>query len=78
MEVGSTALLASFYFSVMTPTVSDKAPLHMDAASRNERLYETLLKMGLYVEPIPDKEGRIYHFIVSVDYAPPRIEQSQG
>ena len=28
-------------------------PEHMDEASRNQRLYETLKGMGLFVEPVP-------------------------
>jgi hypothetical protein len=39
----------------------------MDIASRNARLYETLKGMGLYVDPIPDKDDptRIAYLIVS-------------
>lgn len=38
----------------------------MDKWSRNARLYETLKGMGLYVDPIHSKTGRIDHFIVSI------------
>jgi hypothetical protein len=31
-------------------------PEHMDRWSRNQRLYETLKGMGLYVIPIPDSD----------------------
>jgi|GEM_PF-3133144 len=41
----------------------------MDHLARNERLYKTLLGMGLYVEPIKGKEGGISKFIVSCGFA---------
>jgi hypothetical protein len=50
---------------LVRPSVFDEAPLHMDTASRNERLYETLLKMGLFVEPVKGPSGGISKFIVS-------------
>jgi len=50
---------------LVRPSVFDEPPLHMDTASRNERLYETLLKMGLYVEPVKGPSGGISKFIVS-------------
>jgi hypothetical protein len=39
----------------------------MDLASRNARLYETLKGMGLYVDPIPDRDdpSRIAYLVVS-------------
>ena len=48
-----------------SPSVFDAPPLHMDTLSRNARLYQTLLGMGLYVEPIKGPEGGISKFIVS-------------
>lgn len=44
-------------------------PEHMDRGSRNQRLYETLKGMGLYVVPIPDKDdpSQIVEMIVSAD-----------
>ena len=50
---------------LVRPSVFDEPPLHMDTLSRNERLYKTLLGMGLYVEPIKGSEGGISKFIVS-------------
>jgi hypothetical protein len=46
-------------------SVFDAPPLHMDTASRNARLYKTLLEMGLFVEPVKDSCGGISKFIVS-------------
>ena len=48
-----------------SPSVFDAPPLHMDTASRNARLYQTLLDMGLFVEPMKDSCGGISKFIVS-------------
>jgi len=48
-----------------SPSVFDAPPLHMDTASRNARLYQTLLDMGLFVEPVKDSCGGISKFIVS-------------
>ena len=44
-----------------------RPPEHMDQWSRNERLYETLKGMGLYVVPIPveGNPDRIDHLHVS-------------
>ena len=44
-------------------------PEHMDAWSRNARLYETLKGMGLYVSPIleTDDPSKINRMIVSAD-----------
>lgn len=44
-----------------------RLPEHMDQWTRNERLYETLKGMGLYVVPIPleGDPSRIDHFHVS-------------
>ena len=44
-------------------------PEHMDIASRNARLYETLKGMGLFVVAVPDNDDttRIKHLIVSAD-----------
>jgi hypothetical protein len=46
-------------------SVFAQPPLHMDRDSRNERLYQTLLGMGLFVEPVQGKAGGIAKFIVS-------------
>jgi hypothetical protein len=61
-------------------SVFDKPPLDMDVESRNERLYDTLLKMGLYVSPLKGAMGGIGGFIVScqLPHQPLSIEQSQG
>jgi hypothetical protein len=42
-------------------------PLSMAKWARNERLHETLLKMGLFVQPVFERLGRqrIDYFIVS-------------
>ena len=53
---------------LVRPSVFDEPPLHMDTLSRNERLYKTLLGMGLYVEPIKGSEGGISKFIVSCGF----------
>jgi hypothetical protein len=44
-------------------------PEHMDRWTRNQRLYETLKGMGLFVEavPEPDDNTKIRHLIVSSD-----------
>ena len=44
-------------------------PEHMDRWSRNQRLYETLKGMGLYVSPIPEDHDptKIREMIVSAD-----------
>lgn len=47
----------------MTP---DFQPEHMDRWSRNERLYQTLKGMGLFVSPILDERG-IDSLLVSTD-----------
>jgi len=54
---------------LVRPSIFDEPPLHMDHLARNERLYKTLLGMGLYVEPIKGKEGGISKFIVSCGFA---------
>jgi hypothetical protein len=46
-------------------SVFNSMPLHLDTPARNERVYKTLLDLGLYVLPIPDAVGRIDCFIVS-------------
>jgi hypothetical protein len=46
-------------------SVFDKPPLSMSRQDRNERLYETLLRMELYVVPVPDNNRDIDHFKVS-------------
>jgi hypothetical protein len=45
---------------------------HMDRWSRNERLYETLKSMGLYVSPIPESDDptKIRYMIVAADLPP--------
>lgn len=45
------------------------SPEHMDRWSRNQRLYETLKGMGLYVVPIPEDHdpAKIRHLVVSAD-----------
>jgi len=50
------------------------APLSMDRASRNQRLYDALLALGLYVVPMKSREerGGIEYMIVAT--APPRPE----
>jgi hypothetical protein len=47
----------------------DILPEHMDRWSRNQRLYETLKGMGLYVSPIPEQDDptKIREMIVSAD-----------
>ncbi len=52
----------------------------MDTASRNERVYQTLLGMGLFVEHVAGKEGGIASFIVSTSLPSDQsnIEQLQG
>lgn len=55
---------------LVRPSVFDEPPLHMDHLARNERLYKTLLSMGLYVEPIKGPEGGISKFIVSCGFTP--------
>jgi hypothetical protein len=44
-------------------------PEHMDRWSRNQRLYETLKGMGLYVSPIPEPGDptKIREMIVAAD-----------
>ncbi len=44
-------------------------PEHMDGGSRNQRLYETLKGMGLFVVPIPDENDptQIAQILVSAD-----------
>ena len=44
-------------------------PEHMDRWSRNQRLYETLKGMGLYVSPIPESTDptKIKEMIVAAD-----------
>jgi hypothetical protein len=44
----------------------------MDRWSRNERLYETLKGMGLFVSPIPEPDDptKIRYMIVSADLPP--------
>ena len=50
---------------LVRPSIFDQPPLHMDVESRNERLYDTLLNMGLFVEPVKGPSGGISKFIVS-------------
>ena len=47
-------------------------PEHMDRWARNQRLYETLKGMGLYVVPIPeiDDPSKIAQLVVSADLPP--------
>jgi hypothetical protein len=47
-------------------------PEHMDIWSRNERLYQTLKGMGLFVSPIPDVSDplRIAGMVVSAGLVP--------
>lgn len=47
--------------------ISHDVPLHMDKWERNERIYPTLLSMGLFIEPHYENEERrrIEYFIVS-------------
>ena len=54
-------------------------PDHMDRWSRNQRLYETLKGMGLFVSPIPDARdmSRIDYIYVSVD-APSALLREQA
>lgn len=51
---------------------------HMDVASRNQRLRETLEGMGLFVHPVfaPDRPGEIDHMLVAV--ALPNILQQSA
>lgn len=48
------------------------APEHMDRWTRNQRLYETLKGMGLFVVPIPeaDDPSKISQLLVSADLPP--------
>ncbi|PHR25632.1 MAG: hypothetical protein COA37_02055 [Hoeflea sp.] len=54
-------------------------PEHMDKASRNLRLYETLKGMGLYVDPITDEANpdAIIKMVVSADLPFPQISADQ-
>jgi hypothetical protein len=47
----------------------DVLPEHMDRWSRNQRLYETLKGMGLFVSPIPEPSDptKIKEMIVAAD-----------
>ncbi len=47
-------------------------PEHMDRWSRNQRLYETLKGMGLFVIPIPEPDDptKIKEMIVAADREP--------
>jgi hypothetical protein len=57
--------------------MNQPVPEHMDKWHRNERLYETLKNMGLFVLPLHEKAaGGIDHFIVSTGV--PDIQQDQG
>ncbi len=60
-------------------TETDFAHLHMDADSRNRRLYQWLAEMGLCVFPIsaPDDSNRIDYLMVSADL-PASIRQGVG
>ena len=60
-----------------TDSVFMKPPLHMNKEARNERLFETLLGMGLFVQPIPDGMGHIDCFLVSTGM-PAYVPQAQG
>jgi hypothetical protein len=42
-------------------------PLHMDKWSRNERLYQQLLNMGLFCNPIFNTEGKIEALYVATE-----------
>jgi hypothetical protein len=44
-------------------------PEHLDSQTRNDRLYKTLLSLGLYVEPVfkDDTRSEISYMRVSVD-----------
>jgi hypothetical protein len=64
-DSAQTKELAGLPVTPCSPSVFDAPPLHMDTLSRNARLYQTLLGMGLYVEPIKGPEGGISKFIVS-------------
>lgn len=52
-------------------------PEHMDVWTRNERLYETLKGMGLFVSPIPDVDDpdRIAAVWVSAGLLPQQCTQ---
>ena len=54
-----------------------KTPDHLDRWSRAQRLYDHLLSLGLWVEPVfaKEEEGGIEYMRVSV--SPPR-QQYQG
>lgn len=49
--------------------MSEVLPEHMDRWSRNQRLYETLKGMGLFVSPIPEPDDptKIREMIVAAD-----------
>lgn len=55
----------------------DVLPEHMDRWSRNQRLYETLKGMGLYVSPIPEPDDptKIREMIVAADLPIERAAQ---
>ena len=42
-------------------------PLHMDKWSRNQRLYQQLLNMGLFCNPIFNSDGEIEALYVASD-----------
>jgi len=56
---------------------TDLPLLHMDADSRNRRLYGWLMEMGLCVFPVsaPDEPDKIDYLMVSVDLP---LKVSQG
>jgi hypothetical protein len=49
--------------------MADVLPEHMDRWSRNQRLYETLKGLGLFVSPIPEPNDptKIKEMIVAAD-----------
>jgi len=56
------------------PDIAPDEPEHMDRAHCNQRLYETLKGLGLYVYPVKSREdgGGIEYMYVAVK--PPRPE----
>lgn len=66
--------------SSLTVRTADSAPPpeHLDYWSRNDRLYKTLLDMGLYVEPIFSDDSRRDINYLRVSVGKPSHEQDHG
>lgn len=59
-------------------TTRDREPDHMDRWTRTQRLYEHLLSLGLWVEPIYSTEERGGMEYLRVGVSPPRQLQDHG